>query len=107
MESTKSMLNFPFLLIIKGVSFPERSKYHLSMLGPIFTQILKYIGNGTRCTLYAIIPQKLYILKLYNQNNMIMTAILRKTCHHAWMVGCKHNVYMSFNHTNIFSRAQD
>ena len=47
--------NLPsFLKLLKYVSFLKEQVPVLSILSPIFTQILIYIGKGTACTCYAI-----------------------------------------------------
>ena len=50
-------------------------------LAPNIAQVPKYI-KATACILYAILSQhEMYLLILCNQNKMLMTAILNKTCH--------------------------
>ena len=81
-ESTQSVPNFTsFKKLIKEFRFQKESVSFLSILAPTIAQVPKYIGKTT-FTFYAISQHKMYLLILYNQNNIFMAAILKKTCHH-------------------------
>ena len=60
MPSTKSMPNVPYFLeLVKEFHF-LKGKGTISLLGPIFAEIQKYIGKGTTCTFQSIFKHKMY-----------------------------------------------